>query len=779
MISFTAIELTRFVAANKPTGKRSTMSWNDFARMLERPPQYEGIDELPLFSCTEFADNYRNAQNARMAYAVVGDHDAGTLQPSHAAQILQQSGVQALIYTTRKHRPECPRFRVVARLAKPVESEGYLHFVRVLNALLNGALARESESPHQAWFFGRIKDAKYTFIQTEGSPLDCAEDVDFQANERPCGVSEHLPDGVHSVFMRQPSDSAESLSWLSASAEPPTREAANRIASMLHAACPDPDVGGYKVWFEHLAMVHSSGHPDASEIARAWSKLGDGYNKNEFDKTWKSLGTDRPSLLSLGTLHMRATQNGWSDPRAVCHDTFGDISNARRFAAKYLHQFLYVHAVGKWLRWDNVRWVWCNSGEAMKAARSVAVDALDEAHAALRSDPTDRARSNHSQALAVHRNARRLDALLHVAATEDGMSIPNPSLLDADPMLLGVRNGVANLGTGTLLKSAPEMRISRQAGASFDREAKCPQWLAFLNAVFNEDREVIAFVQRTVGYALTGRMDEEILFFLLGTGANGKSVFANILHDIFGEYAVTVRSTMLARDARGSGSEAEREKARLPGARLTLINEVGLNDVFDDQRVKELVSREHISARALYGESFDFMPSHTIFIRGNHQPVALDSGDGFWRRIGLIRFTRQFSEAERIPDLDRRILEAERNGILMWAIEGCLNWQKIGMSIPRSIRMDGEQYRRDSDQLGEWIETRCRAVDSVETPVALLFDDYCRYLQSGGMRTPSKPVFSRLLAQRGFEAGRTKTTRFIRKLTLIDSFAQDEEDHEL
>lgn len=747
--------------------------------MFEVPREYASIDELPLFSCTQFADDYRNAQNARMTYAIVGDHDAGTMQPQQAAKILLEHGVQAVIYTTRRHRPEKPRFRVVARLTKPVEAKKHLHFVRVLNHLLNGALARESELSHQAWFFGRVKNSEYTFIQTEGSPLDFAEGIEFEPSERPCGAGNASSDIVRGSLPGAPVDNDDFLSWLTPSPEPPTREAAERIASMLQAACPDPDIGGYKVWFDHLAMVHSSGHPDAKEIARTWSKQGKMYSKKEFDKTWKSLAIDRPSLLTLGTLHMRATQNGWSDPRAVRHDTFGDISNARRFAAKYCRQFLYVHAVGKWLRWDKVRWVWCNSGEATKAARTIAVEALEEANAALCADPTDRAKNNQNQALSVHRNARRLDALLHVAATEDGMSIPNPSFLDSDPMLLGVRNGVVDLKSGTLLTPAPEMRISRQAGASFNGEAKCPQWLAFLNAVFNEDSETIAFVQRMVGYALTGRMDEEILFFLLGTGANGKSVFANILHAIFGEYAVTVRSTMLARDAKGSGSEAEREKARLPGARLALINEVGINDVFDDQRVKELVSREHISARALYGESFDFMPTHTIFIRGNHQPVALDAGDGFWRRIALIRFKRQFNECERVPDLDRRILETERDGVLMWAIDGCLSWQKTGMSIPRTIRKDGDQYRRDSDQLGEWIETRCQVDESAETPVALLFEDYCEYLRSGGMRTPSKPVFSRLLAQRGFEAGRTKATRFIRKLALIDDFSTKAEDDEL
>ncbi|MCU6499883.1 phage/plasmid primase, P4 family [Rugamonas sp. A1-17] len=772
----TQIKLTRFTAPNKPTGKSSTISWLDFARLFEAPSEYESIDELPLFSCTQFINNYRNAQNAGMTYAIVGDHDAGTMQPQEAAKILKRNGIAAVIYTTRRHRPDKPRFRVIAQLGRPVETSKHLYYVRVLNNLLHGSLARESELAHQAWFYGKVQGGDYAYFLTLGGPIDYVEEIDFDPIEQVCGPSSPSSSNDTKERKRVIADKEDSLSWIPPSPELPTLEAANRIAAMLHASCADPDIGGYKVWFDHLAMVHSSGHPDAKQIARAWSKRGEKYDAKIFERTWKSLGIDRPNLLTLGTLHKRATENGWIDPRTALQDTFGDISNGQRFATKYRSQFLFVHAVGKWLRWDSVRWVSCDSGEELKAARSVVVDALDTAHTALRADPTDKAKNNYSQALAVHRNARRLDALLHIASTENGMSIPDPSWLDNDPMLLGVRNGIVNLKTGALLTPCPEMRISRQAGAAFNREAKCPQWIAFLNAIFNEEFDTIEFVQRAVGYALTGLMDEEMLFFLLGAGANGKSVFANVLHEIFGEYAVTVRSTMLARDAKGSGSEAEREKARLPGARLVLINEVGINDVFDDQRLKELVSRERISARALYGESYDFTPSHTIFIRGNHQPVALDAGDGFWRRIALIKFKRQFAEGERIADLDRRILESERDGILGWAIEGCLDWQRNKLGMPKSIRNDGEEYRRDSDQLGEWLDTSCRRDTTAQTPVGLLYDDYCEYLRCSGLRTPSKPVFSRQLSQRGFESGRTKAARHIHGITLITHSFSTEDD---
>ena len=134
----------------------------------------------------------------------------------------------------------------------------------------------------------------------------------------------------------------------------------------------------------------------------------------------------------------------------------------------------------------------------------------------------------------------------------------------------------------------------------------------------------------------------------------------------------------------------------------------GQSDTFDDQRVKEIVSREAISGRYLYGEAFDFMPTHKLWVRGNHRPAVLDSGDGMWRRLILLPFDRQFAPDQRVRDLDRQLLEEEGSGILNWCIAGCLEWQKHGLGIPTTISRETAQYRDDTDVVGEWIATECR-----------------------------------------------------------------------
>ena len=535
-----------------------------------------------------------------------------------------------------------------------------------------------------------------------------------------------------------------------------------------------------EAWRNIVFSTLSSGLPDAEELARTWSRTAPHrYDEGAFDLLVKSFKYERRhdgNLIGPGTLFHLAKAAGWSDPRKPERETFGDLSNGRRFAEKFRGKFLYVHASKKWLYWSGTHWVWCEGGEAIQAARTIVTQALDDALSTWQNDPTDYNRNNYNQAVSVHRNARRLDALLTVATTEPGMGIASPALLDANPLLLGVRNGVVNLRDGSLLVPDPAMHISRQAGAAFNREARCPKWLKFLHDVFKGDSELIAFIQRACGYSLTGLMDEEVLFFMWGHGANGKSVFANVLHAVFGDYAVTVRATMLARDAKGNSGEAEREKARLPGARLALINEVGSADVFDDQRVKELVSRERVSARALYAESFEFMPTHTIWIRGNNQPGAMDTSDGFWRRIHLIGFTRQFAEDERVPDLDRQIIDSERDGILAWMIEGCVHWQREKLHAPASVKAASAQWRGDTDLIGQWLEACCRLDAHAETPVSRLFESYCAFLRKGNIKEPTCLVFGRQLSQRGYGQRRTNAARLTQGIALIDLFEAERDD---
>jgi putative DNA primase/helicase len=519
-------------------------------------------------------------------------------------------------------------------------------------------------------------------------------------------------------------------------------------------------------WRDRLFAINSTGWECAEDIAIEWSLSEPGlWDESAFDNIWDSAKAERPGGLTVATIFYSALQNGWRDPQKRRPDTLGDLSNGRRFAERHREKFLYVGADRGWRRFDGYRWVSCAVGEEMQAAKDVADDLLAEKAKALAHEPSRANEQNHKLALTMHRSAARLREMVAMASSEPGMSVANPTAFDGDPWKLGVRNGVVDLLSGKLLSADPSQRISKQAGATFRLDALCPQWLKFLRRTFGST-EMVEFIQRALGYTLTGVVDEEKLFFCHGLGANGKSVFANVVCAVFGDYAVTVGSELLARNKHEN--EAARYKTRLPGARLALANEVGEGDTWDDHRVKELVSRERIAGRALYSEAYDFMPSHKLWVRGNHKPGILDAGDGMWRRMVLIGFECQIPEEHRVPDLDRQLLDAERDGVLAWMVRGCLKWQKNGLQIPASIANATAVYRKDSDVLGSWLDERCGHLSGSRLSVTAAYEDFFRYYKDAGMLAPARPAFVRRIGQRGHQRVRSNGRDFFADLELRD-----------
>jgi putative DNA primase/helicase len=294
-------------------------------------------------------------------------------------------------------------------------------------------------------------------------------------------------------------------------------------------------------------------------------------------------------------------------------------------------------------------------------------------------------------------------------------------------------------------------------------------WLDFLQKIFNDNDEIISYIQRALGYSLTGLVNEEKLFFMYGLGANGKSVFANIVNGVFGEYAVTVGIELLTKNK--NEGEANRHKARLAGARLASTNETGANDFLDDARVKEITSREAISVRQLYCEAYEITPTHKTWVRGNHKPSVQDSSDGLWRRIDLIHLKRQFSENERVTNLDQVILESERDGVLTWMVEGCLEWQKFGLKTPEAIKAETNNYRKETDFIEMWLDDNC--IRSVHTKdfLSSLFNDYKNYLNRMDIKGPTQIKFSKELESKGFE--RAKISKMIHRGLRLNLFDGD------
>jgi putative DNA primase/helicase len=335
---------------------------------------------------------------------------------------------------------------------------------------------------------------------------------------------------------------------------------------------------------------------------------------------------------------------------------------------------------------------------------------------------------------------------------------------DRDPFLLTVGNGTLNLMTGKLEQFRPDDLTTRSADVNFRPSAQAPRWQQFLTEIFAGDRELIQFVQRAVGYSLTGDTREQCLFILWGGGANGKSTFLETIIRLLGTHAVTTPfSTVMVQRNPGS---PRNDLAALHGARLVKASEAEHHSTFAESIVKEITGGDTITARFLFKEDFSYKPTFKLWLATNHRPEIHGTDDAIWRRIRLIPFTRQFSGANKDAGL-REKLEKELPGILAWAVQGCLDWQRHGLNSARIVETATLEYRQESDQVGRFIKESCDLRHDGQTPAKELFDGFVGWCAKHQERPLAINQFALKLAERGIERKRVRSGVMYRGVALL------------
>lgn len=442
-------------------------------------------------------------------------------------------------------------------------------------------------------------------------------------------------------------------------------------------------------------------------------------------------------------------------------DSQGDIRNAKAFAQVSRDEFLYVNTRGVWLRWKDDQWLFCEKQEEVAKAKQVCSQMLTTAHSVWVHEP-ERGKRLLREAEQAH-TLPRITAMLKLAISEPGMAVTDREL-DSNPYLLGVVNGAVDLQMGVNLPNVPALHITRYCNASFDTNATCELWLKFLAQIFVGDTETIACVQRLLGLTLLGVSNEEALIICYGHGANGKSVFSNVVHNIMGGYAVTAPSTILtARRPDDTGPRSD--LAALAGARYVSINELQAGDRLDEQVVKAIAGREPIAARFMYREFFQFLPAFTPWLRTNHKPIITGEDDGIWRRLVMLKFGRKFKESDQDPQLEEKLL-AERDGILLWMIAGARNYLTYGIKPSKTMLSELSTYRNDSDLLGEFLADKTSSEPSSQVLQQLLFNRYTLWCTESSVRPMSKKQFTQRLIERGFTERKSGNNRYYAGLEL-------------
>lgn len=430
-----------------------------------------------------------------------------------------------------------------------------------------------------------------------------------------------------------------------------------------------------------------------------------------------------------------------------------DLGNAERLVDRHGADLLRL--AGQWYVWDGTRFRLDRTGAIERRAKQTVRSIYGEAQAVAGHTEAAEAERKATAKHAVKSEARgSIKAMVELAASDAAVVVEDADELDADPWLLNCVNGTVDLRTGRLREHAQADRITKTTGVTFELDAAAPTWDGFLTRILPDpgSRE---FLQRIIGYSLTGLTSEEKLFLLNGGGANGKSTCIGMIMAALGEYAMAAPPDLLISKRR----DIPNDLAALRGARVASSSETEEGARLDETRTKELVTGDKQSARQLYGDFFDFQPKAKYWIATNHRPIIRGSDDAIWRRMVLFPFPERISDSEKDPQLGSK-LRAELPGILAWAVRGCLAWQRDGLEPPEAIRAATNAYRAEQDLIGGFLDERCVLHPRAETPASALYGDYKQWCEAAGEHPQSQRRFGQRLGERGYtkaKAGHANT----------------------
>lgn len=419
---------------------------------------------------------------------------------------------------------------------------------------------------------------------------------------------------------------------------------------------------------------------------------------------------------------------------------------ALEFTLAYARDWQYVALWGKWLVWDGRCWRTELTLQATDLIRHVCRGA---------------ALAHNSERTAVKLGGSATVAGVERLARTDRHHAATAEAWDADPWLLNTPKGIVDLHTGHIRAHRREDRMTRVTEAtpcsgfgSGSRPANvlnpCPTWLQFLEDVTQGDKDLIGYLQRIVGYCLTGVTSEHALFFLYGTGANGKSVFVNTIATLLGGYSTNapMDTFMETRSDRHPT-----DMAGLRGARFVSSVETEQGRRWAESKIKSLTGGDKITARFMRQDFFDYIPQFKLVIAGNHKPMIRNVDEAMRRRLHLIPFTVTVPPERRDKQLAAKLLQ-ERDGIMAWAVEGCLLWQRSGLRPPAAVLAATEEYFEGEDALGRWLEENCTQDKALSALTAHLFTNWKDWADAAGEFAGSVKRFADCLTTRGFEKWR-------------------------
>jgi P4 family phage/plasmid primase-like protien len=437
-----------------------------------------------------------------------------------------------------------------------------------------------------------------------------------------------------------------------------------------------------------------------------------------------------------------------------------DVGNMTRFVQRHGQELRYCGPWNKWLCWTGSHWAPDTAGTpmylAMETARQLLRSAADLSGAA------QQAAVKHAMASL---NVYRLEAMVRLASVYPSLQV-TPNQLDSDPLLLSLPNGTLDLRKRVIRNHQRTDLITRICPTRYDDRAECPTWTKFLSEVFCANQDLIGFMQKLMGYCLSGLTTEHILPILVGTGANGKSVFIGAMQHVLGPDFYCTAAPELLMCHRGDRHPTE--MADLFGKRLVVCSETPESGRLNETLCKLLTGGDRLKARRMREDFWEFTPSHKLFLVTNHLPEVPGGGHGTWRRLRVIQFSRTFTEKEQDKQLPDK-LQAEASGILNWCIYGYRAWQQGGLNPPQCVLLATRDYQVEEDVVGQFIDTCCAKGTEERISATALYTNFKLWRKKCGVKDvdmPTQRAFGNGMNAHGFERGKSNGVKVYKGITM-------------
>jgi len=423
-----------------------------------------------------------------------------------------------------------------------------------------------------------------------------------------------------------------------------------------------------------------------------------------------------------------------------------DAANGAKFAEMHGERFRYLVDRKTWLEWDGLRWADAPEGALLRAGKETSEELF---RLAIKEVDLDQRKKLVKHAIE-SANKSKLRSMITLASSEVELEA-TVAELDAQPDLLNCVNGTVNLRTGELHAHRRGDLTTKLTGLPYEPKARCPRWEQFMLEVFAGDAELASYVQRAVGYSLTGHTREQAFFVLHGGGRNGKGRFIRQLRRLIGDAGKTTQFATLTAD-RNKQQGNTPELAALFGARVVTAGEPDKGVRLSESVIKSLTGEDEITVCNKFEAPFSFIPLFKLWLHVNHKPEIRGTDNGIWRRPKLIPFNVSF-EGRADLALDDK-LDAEGPGILAWAILGAREWYAHGLGSAAAVAQATASYREESDPIGPFIEDTLVRRDGAFVSSKALYAAYESWCQRNGVEPWKPQTLSKELVSRGFKSGR-------------------------